>query len=185
MVEINSDKAVFLDRDGVINRSITKSGKPVAPQNLSELFILPGVVKSIKAMHEANLTTIVVTNQPDVAKGIMSIDQVYEINHMISQATGITHFYICTHDEEENCSCRKPKPGLILDSSQELGVNPSGSYLIGDRWRDIEAGQEVGCQCFFIDYSYKEKRPRKPFTRVESLLEATEHILKDLGRKNG
>ena len=165
-------KAVFLDRDGVINRSKLVDGVAKPPATLAEVEILDGVIDAIKTLKVHNFIPIVVTNQPDVARGLTSQSQVDAINTYIGLITNIEHFYTCFHDDSDMCDCRKPAPGLINRAATELNLDVPNSYLVGDRWRDIAAGQVAGCQSFFIDYSYPEKRPEMPFTRVSSLLEA-------------
>lgn len=169
-------KAVFLDRDGVINRSNLIGGVPVPPRSILEVELLEGVVEGINLLKSYNFLPVVITNQPDVARGTVTREQVEEINTHIGVKTGIEHFYICYHDEINKCPCRKPAPGLIRLASSELDVNLDESYVVGDRWRDISAGQAAGCKTFFIDYSYAEKRPDAPFTIVSSLLEAAKLV---------
>lgn len=173
-------RAVFLDRDGVLNRSILVDGVPTPPISISEIQILEGAIEAVQILKENNFVPVVVTNQPDVARGKISESQVNEINAYIGAASNIKHFYTCFHDDDDLCECRKPKPGLIYRASSELGLDIRNSFLVGDRWRDISAGQAAGCRAFFVDYSYLEKSPNMPFTRVLSLLEATMKILGEL-----
>jgi D-glycero-D-manno-heptose 1,7-bisphosphate phosphatase len=165
-------KAVFLDRDGVVNRSNLMRGVPVPPRSILEVEVLEGVVEGINLLKSHNFLPVVITNQPDVARGIVTREQVEEINTHIGVKTGIEYFYTCYHDDMDKCPCRKPAPGLIHLASSELDINLDKSFVVGDRWRDISAGQAAGCKTFFIDYSYSEKRPDAPFIIVSSLLEA-------------
>lgn len=171
--------AVFLDRDGVINQTEIVMGKPIAPKTISDLKILPGVIEAIKNLKSASYEIVVVTNQPDIANGLVSAYTVHEINRVISEITSIEHFFVCPHNDRNQCDCRKPKPGLLKQASRELGIDLFKSYLVGDRCKDIEAGQAAGCKNFFIDYSYIEKKPQLPFMRVKSLYEAAALILKE------
>jgi D-glycero-D-manno-heptose 1,7-bisphosphate phosphatase len=116
--------------------------------------------------------TVVVTNQPDVTRGFTTQSQVEAINAYLGDATGVEYFYTCFHDEAENCYCRKPLPGLIFQAARDLNLDIHRSFMVGDRWRDVSAGQAAGCQTFFIDYSYPELRPKTPYRKVFSLLEA-------------
>lgn len=175
-------RAVFLDRDGVLNRSILVDGVPRPPSSLEEVEILTGVIEAIQILTDYNFVPIVVTNQPDVARGITNQSQVEAINQHIGLVTGIKHFYTCFHDDADLCKCRKPSPGLIHRASKELQLSVRESFLVGDRWRDITAGQVAGCQTFFIDYSYAERMPKMPFRRVSSLLEAS-HLI--IGEQDG
>jgi len=167
-------RAAFLDRDGVLNASITNQGIPVPPRSVEEVVILEGVEESVKLLKLHDFLPVVVSNQPDVARGITSILNVNEINAHIRDKLDIQHFYVCFHDNKDLCACRKPLPGLIYSAAAQLDLSISNSFLVGDRWRDIEAGQRAGCKTFFIDYSYSETQPKKPFIRVSSLLEAVE-----------
>lgn len=170
-------RAVFLDRDGVINRAFVFSGVPTPPRTLEDVEILPGVRESIASLYLHSFEVVIVSNQPDAARGLVSRESIAEINEFLKDELGVFHFYVCFHDDADNCSCRKPKPGLILEAARNLSINLSLSYMVGDRWRDILAGQKAGCDCFFIDYKYIEKRPSPPFTGVSSLHEATRIIL--------
>jgi D-glycero-D-manno-heptose 1,7-bisphosphate phosphatase len=164
--------AAFLDRDGVLNASIMLNGAPCPPRSVSEVEILPGAREAIDLLIQNNYLPIVITNQPDVARGSKSISDIKQINEHIGIEIGLTNFYICPHDDEDRCVCRKPMPGLIQLAVKELGIDLSKSFLVGDRWRDIQAGQAVNLPSFFIDYSYNEPEPNQPFIRVNSLLEA-------------
>ena len=165
-------RAVFLDRDGVLNRSILIEGVPKPPASIEKVEILAGVIEAIQILKNHDFLPVVITNQPDVARGAISQSQVEAINNYIGEVTCIENFYSCFHDELDFCGCRKPAPGLIYRASHELGLCVDKSYLVGDRWRDISAGQSAGCQSFFIDYSYSEPKPNIPYTKVSSLLEA-------------
>ncbi len=166
--------AAFLDRDGVLNASVIKEGKPYPPGSISEVEILPGVLEAINLLIQNHYLPVVITNQPDVSRGMSDLQQIQLINNYIGRMIGVSDFYVCPHDDVDQCACRKPKPGLIEVSTKELGIDLSESFLVGDRWRDIEAGHAMGLHSFFIDYSYDEIRPSRPYTQVSSLLEAVE-----------
>jgi D-glycero-D-manno-heptose 1,7-bisphosphate phosphatase len=170
-------KAVFLDRDGVINRAIVRDGKPYPPANLEETLILPGVESALRALKAAGYLLIVVTNQPDVARGTTARETVEEINAFLGSHLPIDEFRTCYHDSGDGCGCRKPLPGSILTAARKYDVGLSASFMVGDRWRDIEAGQNAGCRTIFIDYGYDEKQPETEVRRVSSLREAADVIL--------
>jgi D-glycero-D-manno-heptose 1,7-bisphosphate phosphatase len=172
-------RAAFLDRDGVVNRATLLRGVPRPPASINEVEILEDVVTAIELLKAHHFVPVVVTNQPDVARGTTSQTTINEINAHISMLTGIEHFYTCIHDDGDLCGCRKPKPGLIIQSATELGLDIHSSILVGDRWRDVSAGQAAGCRTFFIDHSYGERPPEQPFSRVSSLLEAVKKVLGD------
>ena len=170
-------RAVFLDRDGVVNSAFIVSEVPTPPRSLVDVEILPGVKESIKSLYQNNFEIVIVTNQPDVARGLVTRESVLEINEFLKHNLGVVHFYTCFHDDSDECDCRKPKPGSIIKAAEDLSIDLSLSFMVGDRWRDIAAGQSAGCECFYIDYKYREKSPPLPFTRVSSLIEATRMIL--------
>jgi D-glycero-D-manno-heptose 1,7-bisphosphate phosphatase len=169
-------RAVFLDRDGVINKAILREKKPYPPAGLSELEILPGVREALGQLKAAGFVLIVVSNQPDVARGTTPRATVEAINSALGNALPIDEFVMCFHDSGDSCRCRKPKPGMLLDASAKWSLDLGASFMIGDRWRDVEAGQRAGCKTIFIDYGYDEKRPIGVDCRVGSLLEAVPFI---------
>lgn len=171
-------RAVFLDRDGVLNANVDRAGKPVAPTRVEDLRLLDGVAPAVQALKAAGFLTIVVTNQPDVATGRASQTSVEDINREVARAMPIDAFYVCYHIDADNCACRKPKPGLLLSAAGAHGVDLPSSYLVGDRWRDIEAGQAVGCKTVLVDNGYPQERPCTPTVMVSSLPEAVTWILR-------
>lgn len=170
-------RAVFLDRDGVINRAIVRDGKPYPPASLAELEILPGVLEALQKLHDANYLLVVVTNQPDVARGTSKREDVEIINAFLSSQLPIDDFKTCYHDSGDKCNCRKPLPGALLEAAKEHNIDLSKSFMVGDRWRDVEAGASAGCKTFFINYRYAEQKPDAPDFIVSSLLEAKKIIL--------
>jgi D-glycero-D-manno-heptose 1,7-bisphosphate phosphatase len=174
-------RAVFLDRDGVLNRSLVRGGKPYAPVRLEELEILPDVPEALIRLRAAGYLSIVVTNQPDLSTGKQRPEVLEAMHARLMRELAIDSIRVCSHVDADNCACRKPRPGLILDAAQEMQIDLAASYLVGDRWRDIAAGQKAGCESFFIDYGYDEKRPEKPYVAVKSLSESVDRIL---SRKN-
>ncbi|MDP3561968.1 MAG: HAD family hydrolase [Legionellaceae bacterium] len=171
--------AVFLDRDGVINRSVVVNGKPYPPANLAAMEILPQVPEALEALSHAGFLLIVITNQPDVARGTTSQETVEEIHNHLAHHLPIQAFYACYHLDEHQCDCRKPAPGALLDAANKHHIDLAQSYMVGDRWRDIEAGQRAGCKTIFIDYGYDEKQPTSMNFSVQTLMEATHIILGD------
>jgi len=171
-------RAVFLDRDGVINRAIVRGGKPYAPQWLDALEILPGVPEALQRLRSAGFLNVIVTNQPDVGSGSVPQSAVEGIHAHLRNKLPIDSVKVCYHTEMQNCLCRKPKPGMILDAARELHIDLGKSWLVGDRWRDVEAAQAAGCQALFIDYAYSERVPEKPYVAVNSLAEAAQFILR-------
>ena len=169
--------AVFLDRDGVITRPLVREGKPYPPGRLEEMELLPGVREALRALRQAGYCLVVVTNQPDVARGTTSRAEVDAINRRLQSTLPLDAIRMCVHDDQDRCDCRKPLPGLITQAARELDIDCATSSLVGDRWRDIEAGRRAGCKTYFIDHAYEEPRPQSYDFRVGSLLEAASLIL--------
>jgi len=180
-VSAGSRRAVFLDRDGVINRAIVREGRPYAPETLEALEILPGVCEALDRLRGAGFLNIVVTNQPDVGAGKVARDVVAAMHEHLLKKLPLDAIKVCYHVEADHCACRKPRPGMLIEAAGELDVNLSASFLVGDRWRDVAAGQRAGCKCFFVDYRYSEKRPEKPYLAVNSVAEAVNFILQSDG----
>ncbi len=173
-------RAVFLDRDGVINRADVRDGKPYPPANLEVMELLPGVPAALQALHAAGWMLIVVTNQPDVARGTTSRAVVEAINEHLDQILPIDEFRTCYHDSGDGCGCRKPLPGALLAAAREHDIDLGRSFMVGDRWRDVEAGQRAGCKTVFIDCGYAEKQPESSDYKVHSLQEAANIILGEM-----
>lgn len=173
-------KAIFLDRDGVINRAIVRGGRPYPPKNLSELEVLPGVCEALNDFKSAGYKLIVITNQPDVARGTVKKEVVESINQSLRNRLPLDEFRTCYHDDQEKCICRKPAPGALLEAAKVHGLVLEESYMIGDRWRDVAAGKSAGCKTVFIDYGYSEKQPEQVDIRVLSLKDAAKAILGEM-----
>jgi D-glycero-D-manno-heptose 1,7-bisphosphate phosphatase len=166
---------VFLDRDGVLNRAIVRGGKPYPPATLDELEIPPDTAQALADLKAAGYRLIVVTNQPDVARGVRTRESVEAINAALSAQLPIDEFRVCYHDDGDRCGCRKPRPGLLLQNPAD---DLARSVIVGDRWRDIEAGVHAGVGAtVLIDYGYDEPVRVEPDARVGSLREAAAWIL--------
>jgi D-glycero-D-manno-heptose 1,7-bisphosphate phosphatase len=170
-------KAVFLDRDGVINKAKIINGKPYPPKSKSDVEIFTDVVPSVNKLKDKGFEIIVITNQPDIARNKTDLKTVLEIQEYIRNKVNINNFYLCPHDDIDKCECRKPKIGLLVQAAEQLNIDLNKSYVVGDRWRDIQAGQDAGCSCFFINHKYSEKYPILPFIEVKSLSDATDIII--------
>lgn len=161
--------AVFLDRDGVLNRSVVRDGKPYPPQTLDELEVMPGAADAVRQLKQAGFVTVIVTNQPDVAKGTQTRDVVDAINARVMTETGVEHLYVCWCVEGDDCDCYKPKPGMLLEAAKALGLDLSMSFMVGDRWRDVGAGVNAGCRTIFINYDYSESMQHEPDREVDAI----------------
>ena len=171
-------KAVFLDRDGVINRAVVRDGKPHPPDTIEDLEVLAGVPDALRKLRGAGFRLIVVTNQPDVARGTQSREVVEAMNARLTAELAVDEVVACYHDGDD-CDCRKPKPGALVAAAHRHGVELERSFMVGDRWRDIEAGQRAGCRCLFVDHGYAEQQPAGSFVRVPSLAAAADWIIEN------
>jgi D-glycero-D-manno-heptose 1,7-bisphosphate phosphatase len=169
-------RAVFLDRDGVISRAVVRHGKPYPPARVEDLEVLPGVAEALRHLKAAGYLLIVVTNQPDVARGVQSRAAVEAMHARLASILSIDEFRVCYHDDGDACACRKPNPGLLLDAARAHGVDLHASIMVGDRWRDVEAGRRAGCATVFLDHGYAERKPAQPDVVVSSLTEAADWI---------
>jgi histidinol-phosphate phosphatase family protein len=168
-------RAVFLDRDGVILKSYTDNGVPRPARVIEEFELLPRVANALDLLRAAGLALVVVTNQPDVARGVMPRAVVEALHSRLRQELGLHHIYTCYHDDSDACQCRKPQPGLLEQAAAELQLSLTSSFMVGDRWRDIGAGQRVGCTTFLVRQPYSGDV--KADFEVPSLYAAAEQIL--------
>lgn len=176
-------RAVFLDRDGVINRALVRDGVPHPPADLTELEVLPGVSQALELLAARGFLLLVVTNQPDVARGTQTREVVEAINQHLKQRLPLDEVFVCYHDNADECTCRKPKPGLILQAAQEYDIDLRCSFLVGDRWSDVVAGQSAGCRTFLLDAPYNQRQRCTPDDEVSDLLEAAQRIAELLNQE--
>jgi D-glycero-D-manno-heptose 1,7-bisphosphate phosphatase len=158
-------KAVFLDRDGVINRPVIVDGKPYPPQKIADFEILPGVAQACADLKKAGYLLVVVTNQPDVGRGILKKEVVEAIHKTMVLQLPIDRVEVCYHAGArygEQCECRKPRPGMLISATSALDIDLARSFLIGDRWRDIDCGKRAGCRTILIDWGYNEPLHEQP-----------------------
>jgi D-glycero-D-manno-heptose 1,7-bisphosphate phosphatase len=173
-------RAVFLDRDGVLTRAIMRDGKPFPPAASPDLQLAPDAKEALAQLKTEGFLLLVVTNQPDVARGLQRAEVVEEMHRSLKSQLPLDDIFVCWHDDTDQCDCRKPLPGLLLRATQRYDVDTGSSYMIGDRWRDVDAGAKAGVKTIWIDRGYAERQPSsKPSARVGSLLEAVDWILKD------
>jgi D-glycero-D-manno-heptose 1,7-bisphosphate phosphatase len=177
---VTERRAVFLDRDGVLNRAILdEHGRPLPPRTRAEFSLLPQVTDACRRLKDLGYLLVCVTNQPDLARGGADPAFVDWINESVRSACGLDQVRMCPHDDRDNCSCRKPKPGMLVAAAAEFGVSLPASFMIGDRYRDIEAGQAASCRTILVDHGYPERRPAiPPDVAVSSLSQGVDYILK-------
>lgn len=177
-------RAVFLDRDGVLNNSVVRDRKPYPPGGLADVHILPGVREGLEALRKAGYLLILVTNQPDVSRGRVTRASVEQINAYLMAELPLDDFMVCFHDQADKCDCRKPEPGNILKAAELFGIDLKKSFMVGDRWSDVEAGRRAGCRTIYIKSDYAERKPERPDFSVENFTAAVENILKSEMQKN-
>ena len=176
---MNLRRAVFLDRDGVLNEPVLRNGRPYPPSGLDELIIVPGAEASLAHLKRHDFLLLVATNQPDVRRGTSTQAEVEKINRHLAKHLLLDDFFTCYHDDSDGCDCRKPLPGLFVQAAAKHGIDLANSYMIGDRWRDIDAGVAAGCRTVLIDRHYNERKPNAaPNYVVESLAQACDWILR-------
>ena len=152
-------KAIFLDRDGVINEVVFRGGnnsKPIAPWKIEEFKFIPGIKKPLAKLSQMGFHIFVVTNQPDIAKGVIKYNAVKKMNDIVINELPIDEIMVCSHIDSDDCNCRKPKPGMIISLAKKWGINLEDSFLIGDNWKDIESGKAAGCRTILIDKLYNK-----------------------------
>ena len=169
--------AVFLDRDGVLNRARVVDGVPRAAESLDDLEILDDAPGGCHALREAGFLLICVTNQPEIARGRLRRDDVDRIDSRLAAELGLDEVIVCPHDDPDGCACRKPLPGMTLDAARRYDVDLAASYTVGDRWRDIAAGQAAGTTTVFIDRGYDELLIVEPDAVFAGIGEASEWIV--------
>ena len=169
--------AVFLDRDGVLNRALVVNRRPGAPLTLEEFEVLP-VRPELERLRAAGYALVVVTNQPDVARGRVTRETIEAMHADLAAALPLDEIRVCYHDQADGCTCRKPAPGMLLTPPI---YDVARSVMVGDRWRDVDAGKRAGCRAtILLDYAYDEPLRHAPDLRVASLTEAVDWILSNL-----
>ncbi|MDE2463535.1 MAG: HAD family hydrolase [Alphaproteobacteria bacterium] len=167
---------VFLDRDGVLIEAILRNGRPYSASTPDEVKIIPGVREACARLKVMGFLLVMTTNQPDVARGKITRRFVDETNEMLAARLGLDAVQACLHDNADRCACRKPKPGLMLDAADRLGIDLASSYVVGDRWRDVEAAKNAGCKALLLDYGYDEAIQAEPDFVTGSLASAATWI---------
>ncbi len=189
------NRAVFLDRDGVINAALYDpvEGKPDSPYRLEDLRLLPGVARAVRAINEMGFLAIVVSNQPGVAKGKCDYAFLEAVNAEIAarlagEGARLDATYYCLHHPDAvdeslrvECDCRKPQPGLLLRAAQELSIDLAGSFMVGDSLGDVEAGLAAGCRTILVDghrayFRLGEGDRMRPHWTAQNLLAAVEIV---------
>ena len=169
--------AAFLDRDGVLNRSFLIGGVQTPPWQVADLELLPGVVEACSRLSEAGRLLIVVTNQPDVRRGDLPLAVLEAIHARLQDLLPVDDIRVCVHDDMDDCPCRKPRPGMILDAARVHDVDLDRSVMVGDQWKDMEAARQAGVRSILVaPTGHMDPRSDPDFT-FPSLADAVEPIL--------
>jgi D-glycero-D-manno-heptose 1,7-bisphosphate phosphatase len=175
--------AVFLDRDGVLNRPVIRNGLPFPPATLGEFELYADVAEDCAQLKQAGFLLVVATNQPDVGRGTQSRELVEAMNRRLRDAVpSLDAIEVCYHagaSHGEPCDCRKPKPGMLFRAAADHAIDLRRSFLIGDRWRDVDCAHAAGCRAVFIDHGYKEPLRQQPAFTVTTLGEAVAVVLRN------
>ncbi len=171
--------AVFLDRDGTLNVQIIRDGKPYAPERLADFRLYPGVVEGCRSLKQRGFALVVVTNQPEVGRGTVSRETIEAMHARLRDLVpDIDRIEACFDPGRGEVSRRrKPEPGMLLDAAEALGLDLDRSWMVGDRWRDVDCGRRAGVRTVFIDFGYSEPLASQPDFTVRSFDEAVGVIL--------
>lgn len=169
-------RAIFLDRDGVLNRTAVRRGKPYAPRRMQDFILLPGAAQAVRDLKRMGFLVIVATNQPDVGNGLVDAATVARMHDRLCELAPVDDIRTCPHRQTEGCACRKPKPGLLLAAARSWRVDLGRSYMVGDRASDVVAGHRAGCYTILVDRRYAERHLAAPDARVRSLPAAVRAI---------
>ena len=180
-----SRRAVFFDRDGVLNEAIVRDGKPYSPAGLEEVVIPGDAHEALRRLQDAGFVLIGATNQPDVARGTQRREIVEAINAALLGRLPLERIFVCYHDDRDGCSCRKPRPGLLLQAAEEYGIDLGRSFMVGDRWRDVEAGRRAGCRTVLLVGRHSEEVPNTPDYTARSLSDAASWVLSQAAARGG
>jgi D-glycero-D-manno-heptose 1,7-bisphosphate phosphatase len=149
-----TNRAVFLDRDGVINQIVYRDGRPGSPRDVNELALTQGAANAVESLQVHGFRVFMITNQPEVARGTLHQANLEAIMDVIRENCAVDDVAICVHDDADRCNCRKPKPGMLTALAERWSIDLTRSFVVGDTWRDMEAGLAAGCCTLLIDQPY-------------------------------
>jgi D-glycero-D-manno-heptose 1,7-bisphosphate phosphatase len=172
---VSAGQAVFLDRDGVLVEAIVRDGRPYAPTSLDAFHLVPDAGTEVARLRDAGLRCLLFTNQPEVARGLLPADVLAEMHARLRAQVPLDAIYVCPHDPTDGCACYKPRPGMLHEAASEWSLDLTRSFVIGDRWRDIEAGHAVGCYTILLARPYSACSTAH--AEVESLAAAVDLVL--------
>ena len=181
---MKKQRAVFLDRDGVLVVPEFREGRSFAPTRFEDFQLYPGIRPSLLALKQAGYRLVVVTNQPDVGKGVISRETLARMHDTLRDKLPVDDVRVCEHTRMDDCNCRKPKAGMLLEAARAANISLADSFMVGDRESDVAAGKAAGCRTIFIDLKYEaEPKPSDPDWAVSSLQEAAQIILVETNNK--
>jgi D-glycero-D-manno-heptose 1,7-bisphosphate phosphatase len=172
-----TQRAVFLDRDGVLSRALKVDGQPRTPMRAADFEVLPGAAGACRRLRGAGYLLIVVTNQPDIARGLLPSGELEAMHAILRRKLPVDDIVICPHDDDDRCGCRKPAPGMLVAAARAHGIDLDASILVGDRWRDIEAGRRAGCRTVLVDHGWRERLPEGADAVATDLPDAVDWIV--------
>ncbi|MFA6436786.1 MAG: HAD-IIIA family hydrolase [Candidatus Paceibacterota bacterium] len=173
---MKSTRAIFLDRDGIINDLVFRDNGFFSPRVFSDFKLKRGIKKFSQKTKSLGFLTIVVTNQPDIERKLMKVSELEKMHSVIMENLSVDEIVTCPHDDKNNCLCRKPKPGMIKDMSKKWHIDLKKSFIIGDSWKDVEAGKQAGCKTIFLKTDYNKKEEIFPDFKVSSFREIIDII---------
>jgi D-glycero-D-manno-heptose 1,7-bisphosphate phosphatase len=179
------NRALFIDRDGVLNENYVRNGKPYAPRSFAEFKLMPGIGEAARRAKAAGFLLILVSNQPDIADGFTPRAEFDAMQALLTKTIPFDDLKICFHTKNDNCDCRKPKPGMLLEAAADHDIDLKASYFVGDRWRDVLAGQAAGVFTILVETGLKQDEPITPEKTVSSLPEAIDFILTRESKNGG
>ena len=171
------NKAVFFDRDGVLNRAIIKDKKPYAPRNFSKFVLYKSTPEFIKILCNKGYKIFLVTNQPDIGNGFTDLSELNKMHDYLCSLIKFDEIFVCLHSQSQKCICRKPSPFFVLEAKKKYNLNLKNSYFIGDRYSDYQTANKAGCNFLFIDRFYRETPIFSYKKSYKHVNECIKHIL--------
>ena len=162
---------------GVLNSTRVENGRPFAPTHFKDFHLFKEALATTVALKKAGFLLVVVTNQPDVGNGITDCSEVKKMNEHLIDVLPIDRVKVCFHSQTDDCYCRKPRPGMLIETIEEYDIDPYRSFMIGDRWSDVQAGNAVNCSTIFLERGYSEQKQFSADYVCRNLTEATTYIL--------
>ena len=167
---MSKKRAIFLDRDGVINKVAMRDGVPAGPRKFEDFALVEGVKDAVQSFRRMGFLIIVNTNQPDIGRSLLPEEELNKMHTLVRNELPVDDIFICPHDDADDCPCRKPRPGMLLEAARKWEIDLKKSFAIGDRWKDMEAGRAAGCRTILLERSYN--RGASADSRISDIKEA-------------